>query len=183
MPDNNGNAPQNELLLSFNSLGNANIMMQKIFNMMGQSKFFEDFTVDDVEKLTTFMQAYEVDPGTTIIREGDIDDYMLFVIEGRVNILKTDSHGERRPMTIAGPGTTLGEMSMIDGEPRFASCIALDKTTFAVLSRESMVKIIMEEPSFGSKILIKLITMLSQRLRSTSSELVHYLQHSQTEAV
>ncbi len=174
---------QNELLLSFKPLGNANIMMQKIFNMIGQSKFFEDFTVDDVEKLTTYMQAYEVEPGTTIIREGDIDDYMLFIIEGRVNILKTDSHGERRPMTIAGPGTTLGEMSMIDGEPRFASCIALDATTFAVLSRESMVEIIMEEPTFGSKILIKLITLLSQRLRSTSSELVHYLEHSQTQAI
>lgn len=176
-------APQNELLLSFKSLGNANIMMQKIFNMMGQSKFFEDFTVDDVEKLTSFMQAYEVEPGTTIIREGDVDDYMLFIIEGRVNILKTDSSGERRPMTIAGPGTTLGEMSMVDGEPRFATCIALDATTFAVLSRGSMVKIIMEEPGLGSKILIKLITLLSQRLRSTSSELVHYLEHSQTEAV
>ncbi|PCJ40905.1 MAG: cyclic nucleotide-binding protein [SAR86 cluster bacterium] len=176
-------AARNELLLSFKSLGNANVMIQKIFNMIGQSKFFEDFTVNDVEKLTSFMHAYEVEAGTTIIREGDIDDYMLFIIEGRVNILKTDSNGERRPMTIAGPGTTLGEMSMIDGEPRFASCIALDATTFAVLSRESMVEIIMEEPSFGSKILIKLITMLSQRLRSTSSELVHYLEHSQTQAI
>jgi CRP-like cAMP-binding protein len=67
-------------------------------------------------------------------------------------------------------------MSMIDGEPRFATCIAVDSTTFSVLSRDNMVKIILEEPSLGSKILIKLVTLLSQRLRSTSSNLLHYLE-------
>jgi CRP-like cAMP-binding protein len=104
---------------------------------------------------------------------------MLFIIEGRVNIVKTDSHGERRPMTIVGPGGTLGEMSMIDGEPRFASCIALEATTFSVFSRDSMVKIILEEPGLGSKILIKLVTLLSQRLRATSSDLLQYLERSE----
>jgi hypothetical protein len=39
-----------------------------------------------------------------------------------------------------------------------------------------MVKIILEEPGLGSKILIKLVTMMSQRLRSTSSNLLHYLE-------
>jgi CRP-like cAMP-binding protein len=67
-------------------------------------------------------------------------------------------------------------MSMIDGEPRYASCVAVDTTTFSVLSRDSMVKIILEEPGLGSKILIKLVTMLSQRLRATSSNLLHYLE-------
>ncbi len=176
-------APQNLLLGTFQALGNAETIAPKLHQMIGHSKFFEDFTPDDVEKLATFMEAYQVEPGTTIIREGDIDDYMLFIIEGRVNILKIDSHGEHRPMTIAGPGTTLGEMSMIDGEARFASCIALDATTFVVLSRDNMVKIIMEEPAFGSKLLIKLITLLSQRLRNTSSDLVHYLENSQTETI
>ena len=79
-------------------------------------------------------------------------------------------------MTIVGAGATLGEMSMIDGEPRFATCVALEPSTFAVLSRDSMVKIIIEEPALGSKILIKLVTLLSQRLRATSSNLLHYLE-------
>ena len=39
-----------------------------------------------------------------------------------------------------------------------------------------MVKIIIEEPALGSKILIKLVTLLSQRLRATSSNLLHYLE-------
>jgi hypothetical protein len=40
-----------------------------------------------------------------------------------------------------------------------------------------MVRIIIEEPALGSKILIKLVTLLSQRLRATSSNLLHFLEH------
>jgi CRP-like cAMP-binding protein len=151
-------------------------MVQQIFEMIGHSKFFSDFTRQDVERLTAFMRVYRADAGQMIIREGDVDDYLLLIIEGRVEIVKTDSQGERRPMTVVGPGATIGEMSMIDGEPRFATCVAVEPTTFAVLSRDSMVRIIIEEPALGSKILIKLVTLLSQRLRATSSNLLHYLE-------
>ena len=78
-------------------------------------------------------------------------------------------------MTSVTPGMTLGEMSMIDGEPRFATCIALKETTFAALTRDNMVKIILDRPSLGAKILIKLVTMLSQRLRHTSAMLLQYM--------
>ena len=63
-------------------------------------------------------------------------------------------------------------MSMIDGEPRFATCIAAETSVFGVLSRDDMVRIVLEKPSLGAKILIKLVTMLSQRLRQTSAELL-----------
>ena len=171
--------PQNALLHSIKCLGDASIMVEQIFLMIGHSRFFSDFTRDNIQKMTAFMQVYQAEAGEMIIREGDVDDYMLFIVEGRVNIVKTDSHGERRPMTIVGPGSILGEMSMIDGEPRFASCIALESTTFSVLSRDSMVRIIMEEPALGAKILIKLVTLLSERLRDTSSNLLHYLERSE----
>ena len=54
--------------------------------------------------------------------------------------------------------------------------IAIEPTTFAVLSRDAMVRIILEEPSLGAKLLIKLVTLLSQRLRQTSSTLLHYME-------
>jgi len=161
-------------------LGPASAMVDTLYGMIGQSKFFEDFTLDDVRKLSQFMTVYRADPGDTIIREGATDDYMLFILEGRINIVKTDAHGERHPMTSVGPGATLGEMSMIDGEPRFATCIALDATTFSVFARNSMVRIIMEEPQLGAKVLIKLVTLLSQRLRDTSSSLLHYLERTES---
>ena len=170
-----GLAQHNSLLKSLENLGEGTALAQQIYDMIGHSKFFDDFSREDVQMLAAFMQVYRAEPGNVIIREGDIDDYMLLVIQGKVDIVKTDKRGAIQPMTSVGPGMTLGEMSMIDGEPRFATCIALKETTFGVLTREDMVKIILEKPSLGAKILIKLVTMLSQRLRHTSATLLQYM--------
>jgi CRP/FNR family transcriptional regulator, cyclic AMP receptor protein len=64
---------------------------------------------------------------------------------------------------------------MIDGEPRFATCVAADPCTMAVLSRDSLARIILEQPTLGAKILMELVLMLSQRLRLTSSKLIGYM--------
>lgn len=168
----------NYVLRQLIALGSASSMVELILKMLGHSNFFEDFTMDDIVKLSSFMEVFRAEPGQTIIREGDLDDYMLFILQGRISIVKTDGHGERRAMTSVGPGAILGEMSMIDGEPRFASCIAIDITTFAVFGRDAMVRIIMDEPTLGAKILIKLVTLLSQRLRETSVNLLQHMERS-----
>ena len=168
--------PQNSLLKTLENLGEGTALAQQIYDMIGHSRFFDDFSREDVQELAAFMQVYRAEPGSMIIREGDVDDYMLLIIQGKVDIVKTDKRGVIQAMTSVGPGMTLGEMSMIDGEPRFATCIAVEPTTFAVLSREAMVRIILEAPSLGAKLLIKLVTLLSQRLRQTSSTLLHYME-------
>ena len=169
-------APTNSLLKSLEHLGEGTALAQQIYDMIGHTRFFSDFSREDVQMLAGFMQVYRAEPGQMIIREGDVDDYMLLIIQGKVDIVKTDKRGVIQAMTSVGPGMTLGEMSMIDGEPRFATCIAIEPTTFAVLSRDAMVRIILEEPSLGAKLLIKLVTLLSQRLRQTSSTLLHYME-------
>ncbi len=65
---------------------------------------------------------------------------------------------------------------MIGGEPRFATCLATQTTTFAVLRRDNMAKIILDHPALGSKILVKLVSMLSLRLRQTSAKLLKYME-------
>ena len=42
----------------------------------------------------------------------------------------------------------------------------------AVLDRESLARIIVEQPMLGAKILMELVLMLSQRLRATSQRLL-----------
>jgi CRP/FNR family cyclic AMP-dependent transcriptional regulator len=158
MMDNANAGGGRELLAVLEDLGSGKAFADQIFSLVGRS-----------------MRIYHAAPGRTIIREGDTGDYMLLVIRGEVDIYKQSLTGDRQLMTSVIQGMTLGEMSMIDGEPRFASCVSLKETTFGVLTRDDMVKIILEKPSLGSKILIKLVTMLSQRLRHTSATLLQYM--------
>ena len=80
-----------------------------------------------------------------------------------------------RAHAVVDAGKTLGEMSMIDGEARFATCIADQPTMIAVLDRENLARIIVEQPMLGAKILMEFVLMLSQRLRATSTRLVEVL--------
>ncbi|MDB5811658.1 MAG: crp 1 [Betaproteobacteria bacterium] len=162
-------------LTELEDLGSGAAFADQVFSLVGHSLFFAEFDHDDVKVLAAYLRVYHAQPGQTIIREGDMGDYMLLVIRGEVDIYKQNLMGDRQLMTSVTQGVTLGEMSMIDGEPRFATCVAQKETTFGVLTRDDMVKIILEKPSLGSKILIKLVTMLSQRLRHTSATLLQYM--------
>jgi CRP-like cAMP-binding protein len=175
MADSANNVVDRTVLTALEDLGNGAPFAEQIFSLVGDSQFFAEFNREDVDLLAGNMRVYHAEAGQTIIREGDIGDYMLLVIRGEVDIYKQNLMGEKQLMTSVTPGMTLGEMSMIDGEPRFATCVALKETTFGVLTREEMVKIILEKPGLGSKILIKLVTMLSQRLRHTSKTLLQYM--------
>lgn len=157
-------------------VGKGSGVADKIFGLVGRSLFFAEFSREDISVMASYMDVYRAAPGQTIIRESDGGDYMLLIIEGAVDIFKRGMHDEQQHMTTVGPGMTLGEMSMIDGEPRFATCIATEPTTFSVLQRDDMAKIILDHPSLGSKILVKLVSMLSARLRQTSARLLQYME-------
>ena len=100
---------------------------------------------------------------------------MLLLIEGRIEVFKQDRWNAPRLIAALDPGQTVGEMSMIDGEPRFASCVGVEPVVVAVLTREALARIILEQPVLGAKILMELVMMLSQRLRQTSKKLVGYM--------
>jgi len=175
MADSTQSTVSRPLLAALEDLGSGAAFADQIFSLVGKSQFFAEFSREDVDLLAGYMRIYHAQEGETIIREGDRGDYMLLVIRGEVDIYKINLMGARQLMTSVTQGMTLGEMSMIDGEPRFATCVALKETTFGVLTREDMVKIILEKPSLGAKILIKLVTLLSQRLRHTSATLLQYM--------
>lgn len=165
-------------LNKFERVSKGASLTDDIFGLVGHSQFFAEFSREDISILSGYMDVYRGHPGDLIIREGDSGDFMLLIIDGAVDILKRGMRGDQRHMTSAGPGMTLGEMSMIDGEPRFATCLATKPTVFAVLTRDSMARIILDQPSLGSKILVKLVTMLSLRLRQTSGRLLKYMEGS-----
>ena len=153
-------------------LGDAVPFVGRIREIIEAIQLFEDFEPIELEGLARYMRCYRAPLGTEIIREGDEGDFMLLLLDGSVEIVKKDIRGSAQIMGIAGPGKTRGEMSLIDGEPRFASCVALDTVEVAVLDRESLSRIITEEPQIGVKLMMELLMLLNQRLRSVSAQLL-----------
>jgi CRP-like cAMP-binding protein len=153
-------------------LGDATQFAGKMHRMISYSPLFENFNMAEIRLMSHFMHVYRAGPGQEIIHEGEQGDFMLLMIEGSVEVFKQDRWNTPKLIASVEAGKTLGEMSMIDGEPRFATCVAAETCVFAVLSRENLARIILEQPILGAKILMELVLMLSQRLRQTSVKLV-----------
>jgi len=160
-------------------LGDATKFASRIQALIPKCALLEHFSVGEVAALAHFMHVYRAEAGMEIIREGDGGDFMLMVVEGRVEVHKRDRWNTPQLLATVDAGRTLGEMSMIDGEPRFATCIAAETTLVAVLDRERLARIIVEQPLLGAKILMELVLMLSQRLRATSGRLLGLLDEQQ----
>jgi CRP/FNR family transcriptional regulator, cyclic AMP receptor protein len=157
-------------------LGDAMPFVGRILEIIQHIELFEDFEEADIRVLAAYMRCYRAPAGSEIIREGESGDFMLLVLDGEMEILKTDARGLPAGVGLAGPGKTLGEMSLIDGEPRFASCVALREATFAVLGRAQLIRIVADEPRTGVKLLMELLMLLNQRLRQVSSQLMRCLE-------
>ena len=156
-------------------LGDATKFSAQIHALIPRCDLLENFSPAEVRLLAHFMDVYQAPAGTEIIREDEGGDFMLMLIEGKVEVLKRDRWKVPQLMAVIESGKTLGEMSMIDGEARFATCVAAEPTVLAVLDRENLARIIVEQPMLGAKILMQLVLMLSQRLRSTSSRLLQMM--------
>ncbi len=152
--------------------GDATPFVERIHEIIERIQLFEDFEAAEISTLAGYMTCYNAPPGTEVIREGEMGDFMLLILDGTLEVVKKDSHGLPARIGMAGAGKTLGEMSVIDGEPRFGSCVSLTDVQFAVLDREELTRIIAEEPKIGIKLLMEFLMSLNQRLRQVSGQLM-----------
>ena len=141
----------------------------------------EDLTVDEAETLGKLMPRLHARAGQTLIREGEVGDWMLLVLGGTVDVYKTSERGGMSRLAVIMQGTAVGEMSMLDAAPRNATCVAIEDVEAGVLTRTMIAHLIQDHPAIGAKLLVKLTQLLAQRLRNTSSRLVKLLQKTGAE--
>jgi CRP/FNR family cyclic AMP-dependent transcriptional regulator len=164
------------LALGLKPVGRATEYADQIYSLMAKTPLFSGLDIDETRKLGAFMYVYEAPPGVTVINEGETGDFMVLLMEGMVDVLRRNRYNYPSRIAVAQAGHALGEMSMFDGEPRFASCVTLDNSRLAVLTRDALMLVLSDEPKLGNKILLKLVQLLSDRLRQTSAKLVSYLE-------
>ena len=159
--------------------------------LLSMSALLSDFTPAEADLLGASMLRVGARPGQLLIEEGEASDWMMVLLRGTVDIGKrkigaaadTEEPGYVTRLAVLRKGAVIGEMSMLDGEPRYASCWALSEVEAAVLTRSAVGRLISQHPAVGAKLLVKLTQLLAQRLRNTSSQLVKALQKANAQAV
>jgi CRP/FNR family cyclic AMP-dependent transcriptional regulator len=139
-------------------------------------------SLSEARTVVAYMQPHRIAEGTTFIREGDsqMTDFMLLVVEGDVTIEAiVVSRTAPITVTVLGAGSLIGEMGLIDGAPRSASCTALSELRTAVLTRAALNRLIEHEPRTAAKLVLAISMRVSQRMRDNQEKLKLYAQLTQ----
>ena len=132
---------------------------------------FRDFQWKELCDVAFFMKYQKAMSGSYLVKEGDTGASLAVLLEGVVTIIKRSPYGREVQLGDIHKGQVVGEMSMLDGEPRSASLYAQTNLELLVLPRAEMDVLLKHDPPLGAKLLAALARVLSVRLRKATGQL------------
>jgi CRP/FNR family transcriptional regulator, cyclic AMP receptor protein len=149
-------------------LGLVSGFVNEFVDAVGLHAVFGSLSREETSLLSRHMECYGVPRDTMVLREGDAGDFMAILVTGRAMIIKS-FEGVEKVVHDLQPGEMIGEMSLIDGQKRFASCVTTEPSDFAVLSKAKLEIMLEENPQLGNKFLLMLLALTTRRLRHATT--------------
>ena len=122
----------------------------------------EERTLAQLAAAMTWRQVRKKDP---VLFKGSAGDHLLFLIEGRLQVLDVTESGREIGLNLLDAGDYFGEISVIDGEPRSASVVAMDNSLIALLPKPQARELFHQQPLVAERILLG----LARKLRNAST--------------
>lgn len=101
--------------------------------------------------------AFTVEPGAALFREGEPGEVMFAVIDGLVEVRRGDQLIEQ-----IGAGGILGELALIDAAPRAATAIAAVAARVVPIDKKHFMFLVQEHPTFA----LQVMAVMADRLRN-----------------
>ena len=123
---------------------------------------FQDIPGELLSQISQISSTKNYEQGEVIFKEGDSGDSMFIVINGEVSIKKKE-----KIIAKLEKGTSLGEMALLDNEPRSADAVA-DKDSVLLKINQDVFYELMEG---NADIMKQIVRLLTSRIRDANSRL------------
>ena len=131
---------------------------------------FSEFTSEELDLLTTFMEEATYNDGQPIFGEQSPTTAVYFILSGRVTIYRAIV-GASNFITILEKNDIFGEIAFVDQQYRSASANALDATTVAMFEYSHFDVIQNQSPLLGLKLLKAIIREITRKFRAVNSNI------------
>ena len=130
-----------------------------------QVSFFADLSEEEIQALSSATKRRTFRSGEVIFHRDDPGQVLYMIKEGKVKICIISPDGQEVSLTVFGKGEVFGEFALLDGLPRSADAVALEKVECYTLQRSDFQNAILKNP----KIAILVLEAMSKRLRNTNN--------------
>ena len=153
-----------------NTPGRRNVLHNAIFQCLRNITIFSELTTDELNFMAEQMHVLKTVAGGIIFKEDDEGDFVCFVVEGILSVMKITGGAEKTIAELT-PGHSIGEMAVVGDFPRSATVRSKSDAILLTLKRDRLYQICEARPEIGVKIFRALAQLLSHHLRKTSETL------------
>lgn len=136
---------------------------EKESTYLKQITFFAGLSEDEIAQLMSASKRRTFRAGEVIFHRDDPGQVLYMIKEGKVKICRFSPDGQEISLAVLGKGEYFGEFALLDGLPRSADAIAMERVECYSLQRSDFHNAIMKTP----KIAIEVMEALTKRLRTT----------------
>ncbi|MBE2252618.1 MAG: DUF1003 domain-containing protein [Myxococcus sp.] len=129
--------------------------------LLASVPLFERLDEEERALLAAQLDDVSFEPGQVVFKRGDPGGSIFIVVSGAVEIFVEDTVGQRVVFETAKAGDFFGELSLLDGDPRSASSIAIEVTRAVRLDRNDLELLFTRHPTSAMDVL----AVIGKRLR------------------
>jgi CRP-like cAMP-binding protein len=128
---------------------------------IARAPMFASLPLHAIEDLTQRVKVRRTRANAVVVSQDEPGDALFVILSGRVKVVIFGENGREVTLSLLRPGDAFGEISLFDGEPRSANCIAIEPTSMLVLSRDDLLAHISQFPQTA----LNLLGEMANRLR------------------
>ncbi len=128
-----------------------------------------------LDSALSVLKKHTIAPGTVVFTEGEIGRTLYVIYKGEVAVYRNNAEGKPVAIVKLGEGECVGEMALVELQPRSASVIATKKTVAYSLNNLDLYKLLREDNYTFVILLQNICRLLSRRLRKADSRIAEFL--------
>ncbi|MFC1684630.1 cyclic nucleotide-binding domain-containing protein [Pseudomonadota bacterium] len=143
-----------------------------------RSSLAEGLTEEQCLNLAKIIETRELTDREALITEGQTDNCLYVIVEGRLEVTRDVSGGEWLTLAVLKEGDFAGEMGFIDGTKHSATLRAMGETQVLTLSRDALESLIDTDPHAVYKLMqniVRTVHKILMRMNQQYVEMNNYI--------
>ncbi len=144
-----------------------------IIDFLGRVELFKDLDSGELELFARHVETEEHGPDRLLFEENSPRKRLYIIRSGEIELFKKTPFGEEKRLAFFGECDFLGEGALMDDYPHSTSARTLLPSALLSISRDRFSKLCEEKPSLVMKMLARLASVISMRMRHASTRVAN----------
>ncbi|MDO5576944.1 MAG: cyclic nucleotide-binding domain-containing protein [Fibrobacter sp.] len=154
-------------------INDSNVTIQTVLPILKDVTIFSGFSDDEIGRICESCTVLDAKEGELIVEEKTPAKEIFIQLKGRANVVLNIREAPIELMEF-GPGSCIGEASVIGIQNHSASVVITENSTLLVLSRQVLMNIFENDKAIFSLLILNIAREIARRLHHTDETLLHY---------